>query len=107
MLFRSPHIDDRKLSYFPSGFISTGALNIDMGRNMPDVDGIALCRQIRADPRYKLLPVLFLTASKEDLDLLRSFQAGGSSYLNKPVSGRKLEFTIQQILRSAKTTPAV
>lgn len=67
--------------------------------NMPGVSGIELCAAVRADPRFKTLPVLFLTGSRQDVDLLKAFQAGATSFLGKPVTGRKLEFSIQQILR--------
>lgn len=52
---------------------------------LPKVDGLEVLRRIRADPRTKLLPVVVLTASKEDADILSSYALGANAYLRKPV----------------------
>ena len=52
---------------------------------MPKVDGLEVLRQIRADPRLKMLPVVMLTSSREEGDLLRSYQLGVNAYVVKPV----------------------
>ncbi|MDE2491842.1 MAG: response regulator [Elusimicrobia bacterium] len=57
---------------------------------MPDVDGFELCRRIRDDPRYRDVPVLFLTGSADGDDFLRNMEAGGNGYLTKPVDRAKL-----------------
>ena len=54
--------------------------------NMPRMDGHEVLRRIRADPRTRHLPVVVLTSSAEDEDVLRSYDAGANSYVRKPVS---------------------
>ncbi len=52
---------------------------------LPKVDGLEVLRRIRADDRTKLLPVVVLTASKEEEDVLRSYTLGANAYVRKPV----------------------
>jgi len=58
---------------------------------LPRVSGLEVLRQIRARADTKLLPVVVLTASREDQDLLRSYALGANAYIRKPVDF--LEFT--------------
>jgi CheY-like chemotaxis protein len=53
--------------------------------NLPKLDGLGVLRRIRADDRMKLLPIVILTSSKEDEDLVRSYALGANSYVRKPV----------------------
>jgi two-component system, response regulator len=53
--------------------------------NLPKLSGIDVLKRIRADARTKLLPVIILTSSKEDRDLVDSYQFGANSYVRKPV----------------------
>jgi two-component system response regulator len=53
---------------------------------LPRADGLEVLRQMRGDPRTKLLPVVVLTSSKEDEDVIRSYQLGANSYVRKPVN---------------------
>jgi len=52
---------------------------------MPKVDGIEVLRRIKADERTKAIPVVMLTSSAEESDILRSYKLGVNSYLVKPV----------------------
>src|SRR5258708_9027994 len=52
---------------------------------MPKVDGIEVLRQIKADPRLKVIPVVILTSSKEQKDIVESSQLGVNAYIVKPV----------------------
>ena len=52
---------------------------------LPKVDGLSVLAQIRADPRTKLVPVVVLTSSAEERDLVRSYELGVNSYVRKPV----------------------
>jgi two-component system response regulator len=52
---------------------------------MPKVDGIEVLKQIKADGRTRSIPVVMLTSSKEETDLVRSYDLGVNSYLVKPV----------------------
>ncbi len=52
---------------------------------MPKVDGIEVLKRIKADSRTRSIPVVMLTSSKEESDLVRSYDLGVNSYLVKPV----------------------
>lgn len=52
---------------------------------LPKIDGLEVLRRLRADPRSRLLPVVVLTTSKEESDLLSSYELGCNSYIRKPV----------------------
>lgn len=52
---------------------------------LPKVDGLEVLRRLRADPRTRLLPVVILTTSNEERDILASYQLGANSYVRKPV----------------------
>lgn len=53
---------------------------------MPDVDGHAVLREVKATPGIRRLPVVVLTSSKEEGDLITSYDNGANSYLVKPIS---------------------
>ena len=53
---------------------------------MPRKDGIEVLREIRSDPQLRLLPVVMLTSSREDRDLLNSYVSGVNAYVVKPVN---------------------
>ena len=52
---------------------------------LPRVDGLEVLRRVRAEPRTRLLPVVILTSSKEERDLLEGYRSGANSYVRKPV----------------------
>ena len=52
---------------------------------LPKVDGLEVLRQLRADDRTRLLPVVVLTSSTEERDLVESYRLGANSYVRKPV----------------------
>jgi len=52
---------------------------------LPKVDGLEVLRRLRADERTKLLPVVILTSSKEEQDLINGYNLGANSYIRKPV----------------------
>jgi len=53
--------------------------------NLPRVDGLEVLRQLRADDRTRYLPVVVLTSSSEQQDLVASYDLGANSYVTKPV----------------------
>jgi two-component system response regulator len=52
---------------------------------MPKVDGLEVLQTIKADERTKMIPVVVLTSSKEDRDIVESYELGVNSYVSKPV----------------------
>ena len=64
---------------------------------LPKVDGLEVLRQIRADDRTRLLPVVILTSSKEEQDLIASYSLGANSYIRKPVDFNQFIEAIHQL----------
>jgi len=64
---------------------------------MPKVDGLEVLRQIRADPALKHIPVVMITSSREEQDLIRSYQLGVNAYVVKPVDFHKFVESIKQV----------
>lgn len=52
---------------------------------LPKVDGLEVLRRVRADPRTRLVPVIILTSSDEEGDLVNGYSLGANSYVRKPV----------------------
>ena len=61
-----------------------GMLLLDI--NMPKKNGFEVLTDIKADPRLRALPVIMLTVSDRDEDIVRSFEQGACSYIRKPVT---------------------
>ena len=53
--------------------------------NLPKVNGLEVLRRIRSDPRTQALPVVVLTTSNEERDVIESYRLGANSYVRKPV----------------------
>jgi two-component system response regulator len=53
--------------------------------NLPKIDGLEVLRRIRAHARTKLLPVVILTSSREDTDIVKGYGFGANGYVRKPV----------------------
>lgn len=54
--------------------------------NMPKKTGLEVLTEVKADPRFRALPVVMLTVSERDEDIIRSFEQGACSYIRKPVT---------------------
>ena len=63
---------------------------------LPKMDGLEVLQRIRSDERTKLLPVVILTSSKEDQDLIGSYSLGANSYIRKPVDFQKFVEAVRQ-----------
>lgn len=64
---------------------------------LPRIDGLEVLRRLREDERTKLLPVVVLTTSNEEQDLLNSYSLGCNSYIRKPVDFLQFSDAIRQL----------
>lgn len=64
---------------------------------LPKVDGLEVLRRLRSDERTKLLPVVILTSSREEQDMLDGYGFGANSYVRKPVNFEQFTRTIEQL----------
>ncbi|MEE4546695.1 response regulator transcription factor [Streptomyces sp. V4-01] len=73
---------------------------------MPRVDGLDVCRVLRADPALAGLPVLMLTARSSEDDLLLGLDLGADDYMTKPYSPRELMARVRTLLRRGGAAPS-
>jgi two-component system response regulator len=64
---------------------------------MPRVDGLDVLRAIKADARTRSIPVVVMTASREEQDLVQSYQLGVNSYIQKPVDFDRFRDVVRQL----------
>lgn len=64
---------------------------------MPRVDGLEALRQIRADPQIRTLPIVILTSSREENDLVKGYQLGANAYVVKPVDFEQFISAVSQL----------
>ena len=64
---------------------------------LPKVDGLEVLRRIRSDPRTRMLPVVILTSSREEQDLIQAYTSGANSYVRKPVDFNQFVEAIGQL----------
>ena len=64
---------------------------------LPKIDGLQVLQQIRTNPLTRLLPVIILTASDEEMDIIESYHRGANSYIRKPVAFDKFVQAVQQL----------
>ena len=64
---------------------------------LPRVDGLEVLQQLRANPRTSLLPIVILTSSNEDRDLVESYRFGANSYIRKPVDFDQFMEAVRQL----------
>lgn len=65
--------------------------------NLPKMGGLEVLREIRAEARMKLLPVVILTSSKQDQDLIAGYGSGANSYVVKPVDFVEFSDAVRQL----------
>ena len=66
---------------------------------MPKMDGIKVCRLIRADPSMPFMPIIMVTAKADSADVIAGLEAGGDEYLTKPVDQAALVARVKSMLR--------
>ena len=103
------------------GFQVTGALDGESGlnnaiREMPDLvlvdlmlpgmDGLEICRSLRADKRTAPIPIIMLTAKSGESDRVVGLELGADDYVTKPFSPRELAARVKAVLRRTSASPA-
>ena len=64
---------------------------------LPKIEGLEVLRRLRDDERTRLLPVVVLTSSDEELDIVASYKLGANSYIRKPVDFAQFTEAVQQL----------
>jgi len=64
---------------------------------LPKIDGLEVLKRIRADERTRFLPVVILTSSKEEQDLINGYKLGANSYIRKPVDFSQFIDAVRQL----------
>ncbi|MFN6463969.1 MAG: response regulator [Nostoc sp. DedVER02] len=80
---------DRDMSVMPNLIL------LDL--KLPKMDGLEVLRQLRTDDRTKILPVVILTSSKEEQDLINGYSLGANSYVRKPVDFSQFSEAVRQL----------
>jgi two-component system response regulator len=65
--------------------------------NLPRLNGLELLQRLRADPRTRLLPIVILTSSNEERDLVEGYRLGANSYVRKPVDFVQFSEAVNQL----------
>jgi two-component system response regulator len=68
-----------------------------LGLKLPKIDGLEVLRQIRANDRTRLLPIVVLTSSNEERDIIESYSLGANSYVRKPVEFDRFTDAVGQL----------
>ena len=65
--------------------------------NLPRINGLEVLQRLRAEPRTKLLPIVILTSSNEERDLIEGYRLGVNSYVRKPVDFVQFSEAVRQL----------
>jgi CheY-like chemotaxis protein len=64
---------------------------------LPKIDGMEVLKQVKSDPRTKTIPVVIMTSSKEERDLVAGYNLGANSYIQKPVDFDQFRETVKSV----------
>lgn len=73
---------------------------------LPEVDGLEVCRQLKADPQTSGIPIIMLTAKAEEIDRVLGLELGADDYVPKPCPPRELAARLNAILRRTANMPS-
>lgn len=82
---------------YSSRSAGTGPKVILLDLKLPKVDGLEVLRVLKGDPHTRIIPVVVLTSSKEESDIIESYQLGVNSYIIKPVNFDKFISAVKDI----------
>lgn len=88
-----------------AGRIIPNLILLDM--MLPQLDGIEVCKRLKADERLREVPIIMVTAKAEEIDKVRGLEIGADDYVTKPFSAKELMARVKaQLRRREGTTPA-
>jgi len=64
---------------------------------LPKVDGMEVLKQVKSDPRTRTIPIVIMTSSKEERDLVAGYNLGANSYIQKPVDFDQFRETVKSV----------
>ena len=88
-IFTTGSYSERNINHIPKLIL------LDL--KLPKVDGLEVLRQVKSDERTKMIPVVVLTTSKEEKDIMESYKLGVNSYITKPVNFDKFVSSVRDI----------
>ena len=97
-----------KVIHYPNGQDGLNAVQhgqadfVILDLNLPDLDGLTICREIRRDPQTQAIPILMLTARGAERDRVTGLELGADDYLTKPFSVRELIARVAAVSRRAR-----
>jgi len=98
---------------YKTNVVSTGEVALKKARSdtpslivldlmLPGIDGLTVCREMRADPATRHIPILMLTAKSAESDIVAGLEVGADDYITKPFSPRVLLARVRAVLRRGK-----
>jgi two-component system response regulator len=82
---------------FSNRSVTNGPKVILLDLKLPKVDGLEVLRAIKSDPRTQIIPVVVLTSSKQESDIVESYRLGVNSYIVKPVDFDKFVVAVRDL----------